>query len=63
VSTLFLLFHRAFLFTQFFTNLCTHIYIKVLSQLITSVALFTPTCFDLYGSSSGSPSGPCQVAD
>ena len=44
-------------------DVCTHIYIKILSQLITSVALFTPTCFDPYGSSSESPSGPCQVAD
>ena len=49
---------------SFITNLCTHIYIiKILSQAITLVALFTPTCFDPYGSSSGSTSGPCQVTD
>ena len=33
--------------------------IKILSQTITLVALFTPTCFDPYGSSSGSTAGPC----
>ena len=33
--------------------------IKILSQAITFVALFTPTCFDPYGSSSGSTDGPC----
>ena len=33
--------------------------IKILSQAITLVALFTPTCFDTYGSSSGSTAGPC----
>ena len=33
--------------------------IKILSQAITLVALFTPTCFDSYGSSSGSTAGPC----
>ena len=33
--------------------------IKILSQAITLVALFTPTCFDPYGSSSGSTAGPC----
>ena len=39
---------------------CALIYIiKILSQAITLVALFTPTCFDPYGSSSGSTSGPC----
>ena len=32
---------------------------KILSQAITSVALFSPTCFDPYGSSSGSTAGPC----
>ena len=30
-----------------------------LSQAITLVALFTPACFDPYGSSSGSTAGPC----
>ena len=34
-------------------------FIKILSQSITLVALFTPTCFDLYESSSGSTAGPC----
>jgi len=33
--------------------------IKILSQAITLVALLTPTCFDPYGSSSGSTAGPC----
>ena len=33
--------------------------IKILSQAVTLVALFTPTCFDPYGSSSGSTAGPC----
>ena len=33
--------------------------IKILSQTVTLVALFTPTCFDPYGSSSGSTAGPC----
>ena len=33
--------------------------ITILSQAITLVALFTPTCFDPYGSSSGSTAGPC----
>ena len=33
--------------------------IKILSQAITLVARFTPTCFDPYGSSSGSTAGPC----
>ena len=33
--------------------------IQILSQAITLVALFTPTCFDPYGSSSGSTAGPC----
>ena len=33
--------------------------IKILSQAITLVALFAPTCFDPYGSSSGSTAGPC----
>ena len=32
---------------------------KMLSQSVTLVALFTPTCFDSYGSSSGSTAGPC----
>ena len=33
--------------------------IKILSQAITLVALFTPTCFDPYRSSSGSTAGHC----
>ena len=33
--------------------------IKILSQAIILVALFTPTCFGPYGSSSGSTAGPC----
>ena len=33
--------------------------IKILSQAVTLVSLFTPTCFDPYGSSSGSTAGPC----
>jgi len=33
--------------------------IKILSQAVILVALFTPTCFDTYGSSSGSTTGPC----
>ena len=33
--------------------------IKILSQAVTLVARFTPTCFDPYGSSSGSIAGPC----
>jgi len=33
--------------------------IKILSQAITLVALFTPTCFDPCRSSSGSTAGPC----
>ena len=33
--------------------------IKILSQAVTLVALFTPTCFDPYGLSSGSTTGPC----
>ena len=33
--------------------------IKILSQAVTLIALFTPTCFDPYGSSSGSTAGPC----
>ena len=33
--------------------------IKILSQAITLVAFFTPTCFDPYRSSSGSTAGPC----
>ena len=33
--------------------------IKILSQAVTFVALFTPTCFDPYGSSSGGTAGPC----
>ena len=33
--------------------------IKILSQAVTLVARFTPTCFDPYGSSSGSTAGPC----
>ena len=37
--------------------------IKILSQAVTLIAHITPTCFDLYGSSSGSISGPCQVTD
>jgi len=45
---------------NFITNVCTHIYIiKILSQAITLVALFTRTCFDPYGSSSGITAGPC----
>ena len=34
---------------------------KILSHAITLVALFTSTCFDPYGSSSGSTAGPCKV--
>jgi len=33
--------------------------IKILSQAVTLVARFTPTCFNPYGSSSGSTAGPC----
>ena len=33
--------------------------IKILSQAVTLIAHFTPTCFDPYGSSSGSTAGPC----
>jgi len=33
--------------------------IKILSQAITLIAHFTSTCFDPYGSSSGSTAGPC----
>ena len=33
--------------------------IKILSQAVTLIAHFTPTCFDPYGSSSGSTVGPC----
>ena len=33
--------------------------IKIISQAVTLVALFTPACFDPYGSSSGSIAGPC----
>ena len=33
--------------------------IKILSQAVTLIAHITPTCFDPYGSSSGSISGPC----
>ena len=33
--------------------------IKILPQAVTLVARFTPTCFDPYGSSSGSTAGPC----
>ena len=33
--------------------------IKILSQAVTFVALFIPTCFDPYGSLSGSTAGPC----
>ena len=33
--------------------------IKILSQAVTLLALYTPTCFDPYGSSSGSTAGPC----
>ena len=32
--------------------------IKIISQAITLIAHFTPTCFDPYGSSSGSTAGP-----
>ena len=35
------------------------IYIIKISQAVTLVALFTPTCFDPYGSSLGSTAGPC----
>ena len=33
--------------------------IKILSQAVTLIAHFTPTCFDPYASSSGSTAGPC----
>ena len=33
--------------------------IKILSQAVSLIAHFTPTCFDPYGSSSGSTAGPC----
>ena len=33
--------------------------IKILSQAVTLIAYITPTCFDPYGSPSGSISGPC----
>ena len=33
--------------------------IKILSQAVILVARFTPTCFDPYGSSSGSTVGTC----
>ena len=33
--------------------------IKILSQAVTLIAHFTPTCFDPCGSSSGSTTGPC----
>ena len=40
----------------------THVgFIKILSQAVTLVALFTPTCFDPYGSSSGSTYGSKHV--
>ena len=32
---------------------------KILSQAVTLIAHFTPTCFDPYGSSSGSTAGLC----
>ena len=37
--------------------------IKILSQAVILIAHITPTCFDPYGSSSGSISGPCKVTD
>ena len=33
--------------------------IKILSQAVMLIAHFTPTCFDPYGSSSGSTAGRC----
>ena len=33
--------------------------IKILSQAVMLITHFTPTCFDPYGSSSGSTAGPC----
>ena len=59
VTVLFLLFHRAF-YSFSFSPIYALIYIiEILSQAVTLVALFTPTCFDPYGSSSGSIAGPC----
>jgi len=37
----------------------SYIFIKILSQAVTLIAHFTRTCFDPYGSSSGSTAGPC----
>jgi len=55
-----LLFHRAFFVHLVLSPTYALIYIiKILSHAITLVALFTPTCFDPYGSSSGSIVGPC----
>ena len=47
---LLLLFHRAFFVHLVLSPTYALIYvIKILSQAITLVALFTPTCFDPYG--------------
>ena len=53
---LLLLFHREFFVHLVFSP--TYALIKILSQAITLIAQFTPTCFDPYGSSSGSTAGP-----
>ena len=54
------LYKAPFYLVFFFLPTYALIYIiKILSQAVTFVALFTPTCFDPYGSSSGSTAGPC----
>ena len=49
---------RIFLLLSFTPTYALIYIIKILSQAVTLVALFTPTCFDPYGSSSGSTAGP-----
>ena len=59
LQILLLLFHRAFFVHLVFSPTYALIYIiKILSQAITLITQFIPTCFDPYGSSSGSTAGP-----